>query len=61
MVYTITNGLVTLIQIVLFQIPLVRNWLGLGVQQNSANLAPPSGLLATRPISLSEAVKELKI
>ncbi|KAJ3360805.1 Mitochondrial inner membrane protein oxa1l [Kappamyces sp. JEL0680] len=58
MVYTMTNGIVTLLQILLLQTPKVRNWLGM--PKSNVSVPPPSGMLATKPLSLSEAAAQLR-
>ena len=59
MIYTIINGIVTLVQVLVFQIPSVRKYFGLQLT-NPNSLKPQNGLLKTTPLSLSDAKKMLK-
>jgi hypothetical protein len=59
MIYTITNGIVTLLQVLLFQIPAVRKYFGLQLS-NPDSLTPQNGLLKTTPLSLSAARNMIK-
>lgn len=61
MIYAITNGLFTLVQIILFQLKPVQKLFKLHVPvKSSIAVKPDEGMLAKRPLGLMESVEAIK-